>query len=106
MLRKMGTDDYSGLFIPSIFENHNYNILPVNDRVCTENVVEDEFHFVMHCQLYNSLRITLFVKAQRVIDNFSSLDVNEKFIRLFQMCHRNLSIFISGAPDSINISFL
>ena len=33
------------------------NIIPVNERKCQNcNVLEDEYHFVLECSLYNELR--------------------------------------------------
>ena len=32
--------------------------------LCDLGVVEDEFHFVFHCPLYNNLRNSLFEKMQ------------------------------------------
>ena len=33
------------------------NIIPVNERKCQNcNVLEDEYHFVFECRLYNELR--------------------------------------------------
>ena len=33
------------------------NIIPVNERKCQNcNVLEDEYHFVLECSLYNELK--------------------------------------------------
>ena len=53
--------------MPLAVEVGRYKSIPEEDRLCTIcdlGVVEDEFHFVFHCPLYDSLRNVLFEKVQ------------------------------------------
>lgn len=56
--------------------------MPVENRLCnfcTSEEVEDEFHFVMVCTLYQNLRTALFEQLND-IHNFHDLNDSEKFI--------------------------
>ena len=53
-----------------------YTNKDVQDSLCTLcNIanVEDEFHFVCHCHLYNNLRTQLFEDAVAINTNFFNL---------------------------------
>lgn len=53
--------------LPLAVEVGRYKAIPEELRLCTLcnlGVVEDEFHFVFHCPLYDSLRSVLFEKMQ------------------------------------------
>lgn len=55
--------------------------IPPENRLCSyceRNEIEDEFHFIMHCSLYNDLRVTLFDKLNDIFA-FVSLSDTEKF---------------------------
>ena len=53
--------------LPLAVEVGRYTGIPEEQRlcvVCDLGVVEDEFHFMFHCPLYNNLRLSLFEKMQ------------------------------------------
>ena len=45
---------------------------------CNENTVEDETHFILHCDLYSDIRYELYEKATKVCCNFILLNDKEK----------------------------
>ena len=57
----------------------------LNDRkckYCTVDCVEDEKHFLMHCEFYSDLRYDLFMKASAINPNFYDFNHDDKFIFL------------------------
>ena len=55
--------------------------IPPEDRICVNcklHEVEDEFHFIMRCSLYNSLRDNMFEQFNDAFD-FQVLTDLEKF---------------------------
>ena len=60
-------------------------ITPRENRRCKNciNSVEDEFHFMIICDLYNLERIELFSKINATSPAFASMDNSEKFCYLF-----------------------
>lgn len=68
-------------------ETGRYSIpkLPVDKRicrVCNQNSVEDEFHFLTECPFYDSLRTVLYNYCIKNCKSFLSLDNVNKFIWL------------------------
>ena len=60
-------------------------VTPRNSRLCKRcsNCVEDEYHFMMICELYNNERSELFDKICSVSPEFSSMSNSNKFKYLF-----------------------
>ena len=87
--------------LPLAIETGRYCNVPLNDRlckVCNDNVIENEFHFVMKCTLYQDLRTVLFNSALLLNPKFlSEMDENAKFVFLFMKCHKSLSQFTNDA---------
>lgn len=57
--------------------------LPPEQRICNHcnlGEIEDEFHFIMRCTLYNDLRQKLFSDIQHAIFDFHNFNDNDKFI--------------------------
>jgi len=86
-------------------ERGRYKNLKVEERVCSCNgtSVEDEFHFLMECPLYNSLRQSFFNWITTVNKNYCKLPSKAKFIWLLSnensdIC-QNLSKFILQAKE-------
>ena len=72
------------------------NCTPYNLRVCNQcNIIEDEFHFVCECELYNDLRSKYISNYYRVRHNMA------KFVELItsdnEKILKRLSIFIHKA---------
>ncbi len=75
---------------PIRIETGRYEGIPVENRICfhccslDQNIVESEIHVITECPLYCDIRDDLFLHAQSVIPNFSTMSNTEKFISLFQ----------------------
>ena len=62
--------------------------------MCNQNSVEDEFHFIMECQLYYNFRSTLFENACLYNENFQNLPPKDQFIFLMKECNFNVAKYI------------
>lgn len=57
--------------------------VPLNNRICklcTDNVVEDEMHFLLCCDFYSDLRRPLVAKAQLRNSNFQEMSLPGSFL--------------------------
>ncbi len=65
---------------------------------CTSNCVEDENHFILGCPLYKNQRRLLFNICKRNIDNFDSLNDENRFIKIMssknEIIIRNLGKYV------------
>ena len=80
-------------------ETGRFRNLPYEQRICQLcelNKVEDEFHFIMECPLYDNVRHELFRKAERQNLEFYQLHDMPKFIFLISLW-RDLASFIESA---------
>ncbi len=71
--------------LPLAIETGRYSNIPPEFRLClmcTEDVVEDETHFLLHCDLYADLRQLLFTKVIRVDNNFHFYTTDDKLLAL------------------------
>jgi hypothetical protein len=60
-----------------------YRGLAPSDRLCTTcDLVDDEFHFLLHCTRLDMYRATLFEAVAELCPNFNLLDPHNKFIWL------------------------
>ena len=58
-------------------------VTPIENRLCSVcNSIEDEFHFLLHCQLYNEERSALFHEITNIEQEFSSLTDRDRLIFL------------------------
>ena len=64
-----------------------------------EDKVEDEFHVVMHCPVYNDLRRELLSKFDQVFKERLNMDDDELFKLI--MSHENTVKFTASYPSSI-----
>jgi len=56
---------------------------PVNERLCPNcGVIEDEEHFLVHCEIYRSDRNIMYSKILTQYGDFRNLNPNNKFIFL------------------------
>ena len=72
------------------FQRHG--LIPASERLCklcNNGEVEDEFHFLIRCPLYKSLRENLYEAAYLSCNNFPNLDEMAKFIYLLS-CESDL----------------
>jgi hypothetical protein len=65
--------------------------LAIKDRLCDKcKVVEDELHFLTVCNKYETMRGELYSKVVNVMPEFSTMDINRKFV--FLTCNENQQI--------------
>ena len=60
-------------------------------KLCGETDVEDEFHFIIRCPIYDIIRITMFNSASRLCESFVNLNDQDKFKLLNVKCFKPLS---------------
>ncbi len=95
----------------SLLSQLRYGILPLrvetgrfigekhNDRTCTlcnSGNVEDQLHFLFHCNLYNPQRQDLYVKAREKIDGWDNMTENDKLFQLFSKLTRILAKYVKN----------
>ncbi|MES9880125.1 MAG: reverse transcriptase family protein [Sedimenticola sp.] len=71
---------------PIRLETGRYENLPISERLCPfcRTEVEDEYHCLFHCHLYDDLRIDLVTHANALCDTqFTDLLDEDKFIFIF-----------------------
>jgi hypothetical protein len=67
-----------------LIETGRYQHIKKNLRFfhfCPRNI-EDEFHFLLECQVYRTLRNELFDVAKKIVENFTHTGNPEKFVTL------------------------
>lgn len=67
--------------LPLEVETGRYRNTPLEERkcrLCAQDAVEDEIHFLMTCPKYDNLRDTMLAKATSVDDDFNRLNTTEK----------------------------
>ena len=58
--------------------------IPINERLCAScGVVEDEFHFVIECEIFQTQRSNLFNKISIIDATFAFMNDRAKFVYLF-----------------------
>ncbi len=63
-------------------ETGRYERLPVEQRVCDSDNVEDEMHVLISCNAFTQERTKLFTNDSQFVGNFNELYLEEKFIVL------------------------
>lgn len=83
--------------LPLNIEVGRYTNVPSEQRICTfceDNVVEDEFHFVCQCCLYENERLTLYSKIMNKCVEFGQKSEIEKFTTLNKEFQRELADYL------------
>ena len=90
--------------LPIAIETGRYSrpTIPLEERkclFCTQDVIEDEKHFLIHCNLYDDLRSELYNACSSFIYDFENLNSDRKFssIMTCPYIHENLSKYIFKA---------
>ena len=67
--------------LPLEIETGRFRNIPSESRMChfCKNEIEDELHFVCVCPVYSNHRKILFNEIILTYNNFSNLDITEKF---------------------------
>ena len=82
--------------VKSDTENGNVRYLQVEERtcqMCNSHEIENEFHFLLVCPIYNDYRANLF-NSIRVSHEFNTMTMDEKFIFINKMYQKNLAKYI------------
>ncbi len=61
--------------------------IPLDQRkckMCQSDFIEDEYHFVMCCNLYNDQRVSLFQHCTSLHSDFDNMGEHDKFIHIMQ----------------------
>ena len=87
--------------LPLAIETGRYTNIPVNERYCFsckhEKKVEDEYHFVYECALYNCIRSNLIKYMLENTNGFIIMSNEEQFLQIMQSDNRALHKFIENA---------
>ena len=68
-----------------------------NCTLCSQGVVEDEFHLLCKCDFYDEFRSSLYRKAAVNYDNFINIDDLEQFVYLVNNEQRAVITFLTDA---------
>ncbi len=93
----------------SLLAQLRYGILPLRvetgrfvnekrcDRICTfcnSGDIEDQIHFLFHCNLYEMQRNEIYVKARNIIERWDELSDIHKLASLFKHMSRALGKYV------------
>ena len=88
---------------------NTYDQTPHNDRfcpVCNSVIIEDEFHFLLHCPKYSIPREKFYNQIQHYFVDFNQLSSTQLLIKLMNSqnfsLNSHLSKFVSLCNDSRN----
>ena len=84
--------------LPLAIETGRYTNVPLENRTCTlcsNNLIEDEIHFMCVCEKLQHIRSGYFSKYCEKSNVFSSIDNESKFVYIMQNHHILLGKFIS-----------
>jgi len=87
--------------LPLQIEIGRFRNIPVENRTCYVCIgkIEDEFHMLCECTLYNDLRSLLFGKISAEDQGFVNMDIFQKFIQICGNHQRHLGNFLVKAMD-------
>jgi len=91
---------FRGGILPLQVETGRWQNVAWGDRICklcNQNSVEDEFHFLCTCELYNDQRISLFEKVTAKNAEFAIFSLEDKFIYLLKFENREVAKYLERA---------
>jgi hypothetical protein len=86
--------------LPLQVEIGRYRNTNLEDRICTlctQNIVEDEYHVLCVCESYQEYRYVLYNKASSYFDNFYQLHNIDKFVLLNSNMQKEVIYFLDQA---------
>ncbi len=101
-----------GKYEKSLLSQLRYGVLPLRvetgrfanesreTRVCNlchMNCIEDQYHFMFHCPLYDTYRNELLVKARNIINDWDNLSYGDKLSTLFIALPRSLGKYVKNS---------
>ena len=84
--------------LPLNIELGRFRNIEIENRICTlckNNVIEDEFHFIMLCPAYDDCRSTMFHNIMS--PDFTNLSLDDKFIHLMKNESKLVGKFLKAA---------
>ncbi len=66
-------------------------------NLCDMNCVEDQYHFMFQCSLYDQYREELFIKARNCINEWDNLSNCDKLSTLFTELPRSLGKYVKNS---------
>ena len=87
--------------LPLNIEVGRFRNIPVENRTCFSclDKVEDEFHLLCECPVYNDIRVQLFQNISSLNPVFLNLDSFDKFIAICNAYQIDLGKFLVKAMD-------
>ena len=83
--------------LPIALETGRFKGLPIEERICKlcdRNAVEDEIHVLCSCDLYHSMRDTMYNRITQRHENFVNLDNESKFQLLMRFEWKEVAEFL------------
>ena len=93
---------FRGGILPLHVETGRWQNIPWEERtckLCNQNCVEDEFHFLCNCDLYIAHRNSLFDKVTGKNLEFATLSTEDKFLYLLKFENREVARYLERAYD-------
>ncbi len=84
--------------LPLSIETGRFINQPLEQRLCklcNEEKIEDEWHFIFECSCYNDKRIDFFSEITNIRPDFIYLDESSQMKFLFENVHRKFAKFIN-----------
>ena len=73
--------------LPLSIETGRFQDIPIEYRYCLfcdDNLIESEYHFILHCTFYNELRFDFFNRVRQIDINFDWLNEDDKIRRIMK----------------------
>ncbi len=80
----------TGRFVNESRENRLCNL-------CDMNCIEDQYHFMFQCPLYDQYREELFIKARNCISEWDNISDCDKLSTLFTELPRGLGKYVKNS---------
>ena len=91
---------FRGGILPLQVEIGRYRNLPLEQRICTlcdRNEVEDEFHLLCHCPIYEDIRKVLYNETITLYPDFTEMDDLQLFVFLVSKVKKQVINFLTTA---------
>ena len=86
----------TGRYVPIFDKNLKKNRMRIC-KLCRLNVIENGYHFLCVCPVYNSRRTILFEEIELRHVHLHTLSLSDKFIFVMKHCQIEVSKFINEA---------
>ena len=87
----------TGRYVPIFYKTLKKNRKrTANERIC-KNDIENEYHYLCVCPVYNSRHKILFVEVELKHVHFNTLSLSDNFFLVMKHCQIEVSKFINEA---------